>query len=419
MSSHRPAAPVARPAWRGALAGLASLLALGAAPAPAVLDGAGAPDDGEVAASSTPLRPPPQLVAPIVPSVASWPEPPAATATAYVLLDVETGQVLAERAPDTRRPVASTVKVLTALSVLQRDDPETVVEIGPEVARIGGAGVGLDPGERWTVRQLLDALVVRSGNDAAVALAVHVGGSVEGFMAMMREDAAALGVEGLELSSPSGLEDRNRLSARDLAIITRAALADPTFREIAAQPTVELPGLGTVASRNELLGTYPGATGVKTGFTEAAGWSLVASAERDGRELVAVVLDSRSGEARFEDAARLLDFGFAEFSRRQVEVEARVRTPGSWTALAAGPLVLLVPAADAGGLEVDPLVPPELEDVPRTLTVRFEGQRLAVLDVQRDGEDPAPASGGAAIGRFLVGRAYAGLRSAAVGGPDG
>jgi D-alanyl-D-alanine carboxypeptidase (penicillin-binding protein 5/6) len=378
-----------------------------------------APVGAQPAVAPAPLHPPPQLVEPVVPPAPGWPEPPAATATAYVLLDVETGQVLAERASDVRRPVASTVKVLTALTVLRRADPDDVVEIGEEVAAVGGAGVGLDPGERWTVRQLLDGLVVRSGNDAAVALAVHVGGTVEDFVSLMREDAEALGLDGLILASPSGLEDANRLSARDLAVVTRAALADPAFRRIAASAEVTLPGLGPQPSRNELLGVYPGANGVKTGFTEAAGYSLVASAEREGRQLVAVVLDSRDADARFDDAARLLDHGFDAFTRREIELEARVREAGRWTDLRAGPLVLLVPRAEPEGLRIDPLATPEVAALPDELTLAYEGEPLARLDVERSTSSRPPADGGAAVGRFLVDRIYAGLRVAAIGAEAG
>lgn len=404
MTSPHGSPPRGRGVLTGAMAAVALLMA--------------APVSAQPAVAPAPLRPPPQLVEPVVPPAPGWPEPPAATATAYVLLDVETGQVLAERDADTRRPVASTVKVLTALTVLRRADPDDVVEIGQEVAAVGGAGVGLDPGERWTVRQLLDGLVVRSGNDAAVALAVHVAGTVEEFVSLMRADAEALGLEGLALASPSGLEDANRLSARDLAVVTRAALADPAFRRIAASPDVTLPGLGTQPSRNELLGVYPGATGVKTGFTEAAGYSLVASAERDGRQLVAVVLDSRDADARFDDAARLLDHGFDAFTRREVDLEARVREAGRWTDLRAGPLVLLVPRTDPEGLRIDPLTTPEVAALPDEVTLAYEGEVLARLDVQRASGPRDPATGGAAVGRFLVDRVYAGLRAAAIGAGD-
>lgn len=402
--------PVRARARAGAAAVLlAGVLALGGAVDAAAQSGETPTSTG----GSVRFEPPPQLVSATPPTVA-WPQPPGVTASSYVLLDVETGQVLAQRDPDARRAVASTIKVLTALSVLHRTHPDDVVTVGPEVGAIGGAGVGLRPGDRWTVRELLDALIVRSGNDAAVALAVHVGGSVEGFVDLMRADAAALGLEDVVLTSPSGLGDGNRLSARDLAVITRAALVTPSFREIAAQRTVTLPRLGAVTSRNELLGVLPDATGVKTGYTEAAGWSVIGSAERDGRELVAVVLDSRDEDARFRDATALIDHGFAAFARTELDLEAAVRRAGAWTQLRAGPVVVLLPRTEGGRLLVDPLVTPEVGDLPDVLAVTYEGEALAELDVTVEADPREPVTGGGAIGRFVVDRVYAGLRARAL-----
>lgn len=389
---------------------LAALLALaGAVDARAAQSGSGPATAG----GAVRFEPPPQLVS-STPPAAAWPDPPGVTATSYVLLDVETGQVLARREPDLRRPVASTVKILTALSVLHRTHPDDVVAVGEEVRAIGGAGVGLAPGDRWTVRELLDALVVRSGNDAAAALAVHVAGTVEGFVELMRADAAALGLDDVVLTSPSGLDDGNRLSARDLAVITRAALVTPAFREIAAQRTVTLPRLGTVETRNELLDVLPDATGVKTGYTDAAGWSVVGSAERAGRELLAVVLDSRDADARFDDATALLDHGFTAFERIELEREASVREAGRWTHLRAGPLVVLLPRTEGGRLAVDPLVTPEVDAPPDVLHVTYEGDSLAELDVTVDAVAREPVEGGGAIGRYVVDRVYAGLRARAL-----
>ncbi len=357
------------------------------------------------------LHPPPQLATASVPD--GWPSPPAASAVAYVLLDADTGQVLAERNADQRRPVASTVKVLTALTVLNRADASDEVRIPAAAARVGGASVGLRAGDVWTVGQLLDALVVRSGNDAATALAIHVGGSVEGFVALMRADARALGLDGLTLTSPSGLDDRNRLSARDLAVISRAAMTDPRFRTVAARRSADLPGPGAEETRNELLLTYPGATGIKTGFTDAAGYAVVGSAERAGRELIAVVLGSRSAGTRFVEAASLLDHGFDTFEVVATLYDARLRVAGGWVTLHAEPLSVTVPRATPGLTTILPLpIEPPPDGDERAVTVAWHGEELGTLDVRTTGPDVGEATGGGAIGRYLVDRAYAAMRAA-------
>lgn len=339
-----------------------------------------------------------------------WPAGPAVTASSYVLLDGDTGQVLAERAADAPRPVASTIKILTALTALERVGLDEVVTVGQEVEGVRGASVGLRPGDRWTVAELLDAVIVRSGNEAAVALAVHVAGSVEGFLQLMQADARDLGIELPRLVSVNGLDDENRLTARQLGSLTRAALSDRRFREIASQRSVSLPGRGTETSRNLLLGRYPGATGVKTGYTQAAGWSVVASAERDGRVLIAVVLDSRSDQARFDDAAALLDHGFEGFERVEAGVDLRLRQPGRWIDFEAVTVPLLVPVSDPR-LTIEQPLPVRVPEEPVVVSVSWHGSELATLTATADAPEPPAVSGGGAIGWFLVDHAYAAMRA--------
>lgn len=357
---------------------------------------------------ATPLEPPPQLAPESVPR--GWPPPPPVRAESYLLVDAGTGQVLAQHEADLRRPVASTIKILTALSALRRAAPDEVVTVGPEIHGIGGASVGLREGDQVTVAQLLEAVVARSGNEATVALAHHTAGSVEAFLEHMRRDAADLGLDGLRLVTPSGLEDRNLVSARDLAVITRAAMQDPAFRAVAARSAVTLPRIGTVASRNELLTTYPGATGVKTGFTSIAGYSVVGSAQRDGRELIAVVLDAASDEARFQDAATLLDHGFEAFAPVETDLDVRLRVPGRWieTAAALPPLVVPLdrPATHSTVLPVE-------ADHEGSVELAWNQVPLATADLVPEDAGQVAGQDGGATGRWLWGRAYAALRAAA------
>ncbi len=251
--------------------------------------------------------PQPVLAAALRPSVA---------AGSAILIEGRTGTVLFERAADLRRPPASTTKVLTALLVVERLRPETMVTISPRAsAQRSGAAIGLEPGELWRADVLMDALMLASANDAALALAEAVGGSVEGFAALMNQRARAAGATRSTFVVPHGLYHPEHLTtSRDLALIAREALRHPAFAAVARRQvfTWQRQGLPprVIVNRNRLLWTFRGADGVKTGWIRQSGQCLVASATRDGRQLIAVVMDSADV---FGDSARLLDYGFNNF----------------------------------------------------------------------------------------------------------
>lgn len=337
----------------------------------------------------------------------SWPQPPEVSAEAWVLVDVATGQILAEHRGQQRRPVASTVKILTAMTVLDRAELDEVVEVGPEV-EVGGASVGLSPGDRWTVEELLEGLLIRSGNDAAEALAVHVAGDMDTFVEQMVADAAALGLEDVVITEASGLQDGNELSARSLAHLARVALDDPELRALFARETADLPGLGTVATRNELLEEYSGATGVKTGFTAAAGLSFVGSARRDGVELLAVVLASDDDPARFEDAARLLDHGFDAYEPVTLAADGELVVAGGRRSLVAPQVTFTAPEGSEAAF--DDLPPARPRAGAQELDVVVDGDVVGTVDVEI-ARPPAAVSGTPALGRALVDEVYAGMRA--------
>lgn len=304
--------------------------------------------------ASTPARA--ELVAPprstLAPIPASELVPSGIDAVGFVLVDAGTGQVLLSRAPDERRAVASTIKVLTALTAVERLDAAMEITVGDEVRGIGGSDVGLVPGATWGREDLLEGLLVRSGNEAAEALAVAVAGDRDRFVELMREDARALGIVGATITEPSGLEDGNLLSASDLAVLGRAALGHPEIGRIVGRSRVVLPGLGEVENRNLMVGTYPGATGVKTGFTSAAGNVIIASARRGDRELIVVLLGSGPDPTRFRDAARLLDVGFESFEERLAPDDLELASAtGWWTTRSTGPERFLAPVGTEVTLE--------------------------------------------------------------------
>ncbi len=263
------------------------------------------------------------------PSALRTPEPslrpPEISAPSAVLADLDSGQILFERAADERRPIASLTKIATALVVLERTDPQDVVTVsaaaGGDGATPGVSELGLLAGEQIRVDDLVYALMLQSANDAAVALAEHVSGSVEGFVEDMNRRVRRLGLEDTAFASPNGLDDAGYSTARDLVALTRTAYRRPGFASVAATRlrTIAAPeGLPprVIQNRNALLWLYPGAVGVKTGFTSRAGYCVVAVAERDGLRLIAVVLGAPRDA--FSDAAALLDHGFHAFERREV-----------------------------------------------------------------------------------------------------
>jgi D-alanyl-D-alanine carboxypeptidase (penicillin-binding protein 5/6) len=248
--------------------------------------------------------------------------PPAVDAPVVLLADLTNDQILQARAIDARRPVASLTKVMTALLTLERTQPGDIVTVPPEAVfapdEYGASStLGLRAGERLPVRDLLEAIILQSSNDAAIALAVHVAGSTERFVELMNRRAVQLGMRDTRFASPNGLDDRGLSTASDLLVLLRAAQAQPGFRELAATRFAEIPSPKgpprRVQNRNVLLWLYPGATGVKTGSTVGARFCLIATAKRDGRELAVILLGDP--DETFSDAAALLNHGFAGFER--------------------------------------------------------------------------------------------------------
>jgi D-alanyl-D-alanine carboxypeptidase len=260
--------------------------------------------------------------------VAAGPAPPAVDARAWTLVDEESGKRLGGEDIEDPLPIASTTKIMVALVVLEGDvDLEEEVEVSSEAAAYATpeySNVGLFPGDTLSVRELLTATMVASGDDAVYALAEHVGdGSVDAFVEKMNEKATSLGLEDTHFTNPIGLDAREHYSsAADLAEMTRAAFKSPLFAEMVGAPYAtittqdrEIP----LTNTNELLFAYALTTGVKTGTTPAAGSSLVASAASGDESYVAVLLDAR--EDRFAAAVRTLEHGFSTYEREELVPE--------------------------------------------------------------------------------------------------
>ena len=245
---------------------------------------------------------------------------PEGPAQAWLLADLDNGRILASRNPYEPHAPASTIKALLAMVVLDQLPLNAVIAAQPANTDVECSCAGVKAGRAYTVRQLLDAVLLMSGNDAANALADMIGG-YDTAVAKMNTKAASIGAMNTHASTPSGLDGPGGsgfTTPRDLAIIFRAAMANPTFAQITAQPVAMFPtdaGEKPVVNEDELLHRYPGAIGGKTGFTDAAKKTFVAAADRGGRRLVIAMmygLIKEGGPTYWDQAAGLLDWGFAQ-----------------------------------------------------------------------------------------------------------
>lgn len=238
---------------------------------------------------------------------------PYVTAHSAILMDAQTGDVLYERDAHKQRPPASTTKILTALIAIEMADLQELATVSDKAGRVGESSIHLNRGNQLKLEELVEGALIRSGNDACVAIAEQTAGSHDEFVRLMNLKAISLGAQNSNFMNTNGLPDKNHYStAYDLAMITRYAMNNPVFSQIVAQKTAairfEVPSKTQTANNtNKLLWNYPWADGVKTGTTNAAGKCLVASATKDGRRLICVVLDAPD---RYGDSERLLEWGF-------------------------------------------------------------------------------------------------------------
>ena len=297
---------------------------------------------------------------------------------AAILMEPETGRVLYEKAPDERMPIASITKLMTLLLTFEairggKLTLDTPVPVSEHAYHMGGSQIWLEPGEQFTLDEMLKAICVSSANDAAVAVAELVGGSETAFVQQMNARAAELGMEHTTFRNACGLDTEGHLStARDVAIMSRTILNTcPEVLHYTGIWTDTLRGGQTqLVNTNKLLRRYNGITGLKTGTTGGAGVCITASATRDGLDLIAVVLGAPSSKERFEAATTLLDYGFAAYRAAPVPLPEdrplQLKVKGSTEETvpldyAALPQTALLPAESAGQLTVQLSLPEVLE----------------------------------------------------------
>ncbi|MBW8058804.1 MAG: D-alanyl-D-alanine carboxypeptidase [Solirubrobacterales bacterium] len=247
-------------------------------------------------------------------------KPPALDARAWALIDARSGEVLASHAAARRLPIASATKMMTAYVALQELSLTKIVRAAPYSAISGESLLGLQPGRRVSVRDLLFGLILLSGNDAAHDLALAAAGSEARFVRQMNLRAAALGLADTHYANPIGLDERgNYSSARDLVTLGRRLLRIPVFARIAASRSAVLRSLRPrqrIGTLNDLLLRTPWANGIKTGHTFDAAYVLVGAGRRKGVELISAVLGAPTETARDLESLRLLDYGFSQYRRR-------------------------------------------------------------------------------------------------------
>lgn len=239
---------------------------------------------------------------------------PSVSAHSAVLLDAELGTVLYAKDADTRHPMASTTKVMTALVALEQMAPDTQICISPDAIGTEGSSIYLTEGEQLTLEQLLYALLLESANDAAVAIAIGIAGSVEQFAELMNRKAADLGLTDTQFRNPHGLDaEGHYTTAYELALIARAALQNKLILKMVSTRKATIPhdgidGVRLLVNHNKMLRLYDGSIGVKTGYTKKSGRCLISAAERNGVRLIAVTLNAADD---WNDHTALLDYGFS------------------------------------------------------------------------------------------------------------
>ena len=247
------------------------------------------------------------------------------SAHSAVLIDADSEKVLWSKDAEERMPMASTTKIMTALVAIENADISSEIAVPRGAVGVEGSSVCLKDGELLTLEELLYAMLLESANDAAAAIAISVGGSIEDFAVMMNQKAEELGLENTSFANPHGLDAENHYTtAHDLAVIAANALKNETFQKIVSTYKYRIPlekeSYRYLMNHNKMLRLYDGAIGVKTGFTKKSGRCLVSAAERDGLRLVAVTLNAPDD---WHDHAQMLDYGFENFEMREIAAEGQ------------------------------------------------------------------------------------------------
>ncbi|UIO44790.1 D-alanyl-D-alanine carboxypeptidase [Brevibacillus brevis] len=266
--------------------------------------------------------------------------PPDLSAEGAALIDVESGRILYSKNGTKKMRIASLTKTMTAIVAIEMGKLDAQVTVPPQAVGVEGSSIYLKNGEKLTLEELLYGLMLRSGNDAAVTIATHIGGSVPGFTYLMNEKAAMIGMEHTNFTNPHGLDDSNQhySTPEDMAKLSAYALHNPVFRQIVSTKVKDISWEGEqwdrrLLNKNKMLHLYNGADGVKTGYTKLAKRCLASSATRNGRQLATITLNASDD---WNDSAKLMDWGFANYPLQELVKNGQEVKPDTPVTLEAG-----------------------------------------------------------------------------------
>lgn len=318
---------------------------------------------------------------------ASNPAPPSVTARYALIQNQETGRILYDKAAKIPTPMASTTKMMTAIVVTETCILSDKTTVSREASQIQGSTMHLAQGEEISVRALLYGLLLCSGNDAAIALAQHASGSVEAFCKKMNDKAALLGLSDTHFTSPHGLDDTNHYTtAYDLAQIARAFMEIPLLADICATKTITIEG-HTLTNTNPLLGINPYVSGIKTGYTDGAGYCLVLNVKKADASYIIVLLNCPSSKERKEDAQKLTEFVTQHYALYGI--------------LPKGHIAATLPVRKGETETVDAVLPKRVQLV----LTQWERENIKFIFTPAQAPLTAPVSGGSTLGDFQI---YAG-----------
>ena len=334
----------------------------------------------------------------IIETAAKVSETPKINSRYAVVIDRNTKSILYGKNENNKTKMASTTKIMTCLIVLEKASLEDVVQISRKAASTGGSRLKINAGDKITVRSLLYGLMLRSGNDAAVALAEHIGGSVQGFAELMNKKAQELGLVNTHFETPHGLDSSQHYTTPyELAILTDYALENETFAKIVKTKscTIAINGISrTIGNTNELLGNLNGVYGVKTGFTNGAGRCLVSSTKREDMDIICVVLGADNKKIRTMDSVKLIEYSFSNF--KNIDISEKIYDEfESWKDINEGRINIKKGIKKGIKIKLDEY---DLEKYP----IKNNTEEKILIEIQCDMNLIAPIEENKRIGKLMV-----------------
>ncbi len=325
-------------------------------------------------------------------------EEPKINARSAIIYDRTTKEIIWGKNETDKRAMASTTKIMTAIVVLENSNLSDVVTISKKAAGTGGSRLKISAGDKITVKDLLYGLMLRSGNDAAVALAEYVGNNLEGFASLMNKKAEELGLNNTHFVTPHGLDNENHYTTSyELAVLTDYALENETFRQIVNTKIATITineSSRNIYNTNELLGILSGVDGIKTGFTNNAGRCLVTSCTRDKNQIITVVLGCDTKKQRTQDSTKLIEYAFKNYTR--VNLEEKIQKEfENWKQINSKRIYINKAKQQAIELKLD-------EIQRKVIPIKIGEEKDITIEINAIYQYEAPVNQGEKIGNIIV-----------------